>query len=539
MNLRELLSGESKNVEYKLSRPEKSIKYMKTVVAFANGSGGYIVFGVEDKTRLVIGIPEDLIFQEMDAIANAISDSCEPVIVPEIYPQTVHDRVIIVVGISAGRQRPYYIKSDGLEKGTYMRVSGTTRLAGRDNIREMYYTSEGRSYDSVVRTDVKVTDEEIDKLCAEMKQVAIANCKDDIQRRSVKDVTKNVLLSWGILAEGNDGSIHPTNAYIFLSGREAFLSYIQCGMFKGCTRAIFLDKRDYDGPLWEQVENAFQFVLRNIRLGAKIEGVYRKDIYELPPDSVRELIINAVMNCNFIQSSHVQVAIYDNKLEITSPGGLLPGVTIKKMKEGYSQIRNKALAHAFSYMNLIEGWGTGIPRLMREMQEYGLREPEFIDMEIALRINLYRSREFIYTTEEIVTSGEIDEEINGVSFVREGPPADIGRKLIIHTIDELETNKELKKLQKTSEETSEEIEKPQKTGEETGGEIGTGTGGLITPGEKILNEIKENPFITQRQLAGTTGMSYSGVRYVMKQLQKDGILVRVGATKNGKWIINI
>ena len=69
----------------------------------------------------------------------------------------------------------------------------------------------------------------------------------------------------------------------------------------------------------------------------------------------------------------------------------MPGVTISRMKEGYSQIRNRALAHAFSYMNLIEGWGTGIPRLLREMKEYGLPEPEFVDMEIALRINLYRA----------------------------------------------------------------------------------------------------------------------------------------------------
>lgn len=131
-------------------------------------------------------------------------------------------------------------------------------------------------------------------------------------------------------------------------------------------------------------------VLRNIHLGAKIEGLYRQDIYELPPNSIRELIINAVMNCSFLQSSHIQVAIFDDRLEITSPGGLMSGVTIDRMKEGYSQIRNHALAYAFSYMNLIEGWGTGIPRLMNEMKEYGLNEPEFIDMEIALRINLYR-----------------------------------------------------------------------------------------------------------------------------------------------------
>lgn len=128
-------------------------------------------------------------------------------------------------------------------------------------------------------------------------------------------------------------------------------------------------------------------------LGAKLEGIYRKDIYELPPDSIRELIINAVMNCSFLQNSHIQVAIYDDRLEITSPGGFMPGVTLDKMKEGYSKIRNRALAHAFSYMNLIEAWGSGIPKLMEAMQEYGLREPEFRDMEIGFRINPYRNME--------------------------------------------------------------------------------------------------------------------------------------------------
>lgn len=139
-------------------------------------------------------------------------------------------------------------------------------------------------------------------------------------------------------------------------GKDEFLSKIQCGMFKRKTRTVFVDKREYSGPLWKQVDDAFQFVLRSIHLGARLEGIYRKDIYELPPDSIRELIINAVMNCSFLQNSHIQVAIYDDRLEITSPGGLMPGVTLDKMKEGYSKIRNRALAHAFLYMNLIEAW---------------------------------------------------------------------------------------------------------------------------------------------------------------------------------------
>ena len=340
MTRKEILAGESKNVEFKESRPEKSIKYMKTVVALSNGKGGRIVFGVEDVTRKIVGIPEENIFHEMDAIANAISDSCEPVIVPDIYPQTINGKTIIVVEISPGKQKPYYIKAEGITDGVYIRVSGTSRKANREMTQEMYYDSEGRSYDMIIRRDKTVSDQDIKKLCAQMKKVALKNCKNDVQRREVKDVTKNRLLTWGILAEDEDGTIYPTNAYIFLTGQDVFLSKIQCGMFKGTTRAVFVDKRDYSGPVWKQIEEAHQFVLRNIHLGAKIEGVYRKDIYELPPDSMRELIINAVVNCSFLQSSHVQIAIYDDRLEITSPGGLMPGVTIDRMKEGYSQIRN-------------------------------------------------------------------------------------------------------------------------------------------------------------------------------------------------------
>lgn len=255
-----------------------------------------------------------------------------------------------------------------------------------------YFEDENRSYDCVIRREMTVTEEEIQELCRKMKQVAIANAKTEAQKAAVKDLTKNRLLSWGLLAEDEDGCIHPTNGYVFLQGKDEFLSQIQCGMFKGKNRAVFVDKREYTGPLWQQIEDAFQFALRNIRLGAKLEGIYRQDIYELPQDSIRELIINAVMNCSFLQNSHIQVAVYDDRLEITSPGGLLPGVTIERMKEGYSKIRNRALAQAFLYMNMIETWGSGIPKLMESMRKYGLEEPEFIDMGIGLRINLYRKK---------------------------------------------------------------------------------------------------------------------------------------------------
>ena len=92
----ELFSGESKNIEYKVVVPDKSEKYMKTVVAFANTQGGRLVIGIDDKTHQVVGVDNDSLFQAMDALTNAISDSCEPQIIPDIGPQTVDGKTVIV-----------------------------------------------------------------------------------------------------------------------------------------------------------------------------------------------------------------------------------------------------------------------------------------------------------------------------------------------------------------------------------------------------------------------------------------------------------
>ena len=149
----------------------------------------------------------------------------------------------------------------------------------------------------------------------------------------------------GVLQE-REGEMIPTNAYAILTGNDALPVAIQCGVFKGETKAIFVDRREFDGKVQEQIEEAFQFVLRNIHLGARFQGIYRQDVYEIPPDAIRELIINAVVHRSYLDHGNIQVAVYDNRLEITSPGKLPMGQTIERMIEGYSRIRNEALANA-------------------------------------------------------------------------------------------------------------------------------------------------------------------------------------------------
>ena len=389
MTVEEILQGESKDLEFKEKLPEDSKKYMKTIVAFSNGDGGRLIIGVNDD-REIVGVDQTAVFTMIDKITNAISDSCEPLIIPDITPQAVGDKTVIVVEISAGRQRPYYLKSLGMDKGTFIRTAGSTRLADRPFIQEMYYEDENRSFDNVVNKDIDVTDADIKSFCEDMKKEAQRNCLNEKDAEKVKTPTKNNLITWGILKEEN-GVVRPTYAYYYLRGLDGVMSQIQCAVFKGNTRGIFVDKREYGGNLWDQVEQAYQFVLRNIHLGARIKGIHRQDVYELPPESIRELIINAVVNCSFLQGSLVQVAIYDNRLEISSPGGLMPGVTLEKMKEGFSKVRNHGIANAFVYMNLIEQWGSGIPKILAQTKEYGLPEVELIDMGIALRVNMYRA----------------------------------------------------------------------------------------------------------------------------------------------------
>lgn len=386
-DLKTLLNGESKNVEYKLLPPSRSINYTKTAVAFANGQGGCLVFGVEDQTLRVVGIAEDKVFTVMDAISDAIVNSCEPLIIPDITMHDVNGKTVIVAEIASGLQRPYHIKSLGQEQGTFVRVAGTTRQADQPTIRELTIEGSNRSFDQVQCLGLSVTDEDIAALCASLTKTAKDNAEDPTK---IKTVTEKQLLQWGVLCE-QDGTLAPTNAYAILTGNEAVRSVVQCGVFKGTTKAVFVDRREFTGTPQELIEESYQYVLRNIHMGARFKGVYRQDVYEIPPDAIRELIVNAIVHRSYIDHSSIQIAIYDDRLEITSPGRLPMGQTIERMKQGYSKIRNEALASAFEYMGYIEHWGSGILRVIQQVCDAGLPEPEFLGGDTDLHINIYRA----------------------------------------------------------------------------------------------------------------------------------------------------
>lgn len=345
-------------------------------------------------------------------------------------------------------------------------------------------------------------------------------------QEEVREVGPQQLLSWGILAE-KDGKYCPTNAFYILMGSGPIHTVMQCGVFKGSTKAVFVDRREYSGPLWLQVDNAVQYVLRNIHMGAKFVGIYRQDIYEIPPDSIRELIVNAAVHRSYLDHNNTQIAVYDDRLEITSPGKLPMGQTIERMKKGYSRIRNEAIANAFAYMHLIEYWGSGIPRIIREVQEAGLKAPEFIGGEVDLRINIYRKQDdnngsdAIHTdTETGNTSQETDQEKVNTSQ---------------------ETNQE---NQNTSIETGAEAVNTSKKGLNTSIKKDADNKNIDDKSEfseteqRLLTLIKENPTMTMDEMASHSGLSRAGVQYALNVLRSKGVITREGSRKKGVWMIH-
>ena len=378
-----LFSGESKNVEYKVTLPDKSEKYMKTIVAFANTQGGKLVVGIDDKTHEIVGVENEILFQVMDGIANAVSDSCMPQIIPDIEPQTVDGKTVIVVSVEAGKNRPYYLKSKGKENGTYIRVAGTSRQAFPEKIRELEMEGARISWDELTCVGYSVSDEATERLCQDIENF---RKKAGMTEHSVK---KEQLINWKILKQ-SEGQVMATNAYALLTSDYFPFSKTQCAVFKGTDRAVFLDKREFTGPIYAQIESAVDFVLRNIRLGARIDGLVRKEKYELPLEAIREMIINAHCHRNLLDESCIQVAVYDDRLEVTSPGGLYNGLTYEEVMNGHSKIRNKAIANIFSQMGLVEAWGSGIKRILNAAKEYGLLEPKFQEFDNMFRVELFR-----------------------------------------------------------------------------------------------------------------------------------------------------
>ncbi|MBM4457752.1 MAG: DeoR family transcriptional regulator [Chloroflexi bacterium] len=375
MNVPELLHArEGKTLEFK--RDLSSLQpILKTLVAFANTSGGTLVVGVRDDGAAV-GIADPL--REEERLASSIADSIRPAMTPEIDLASHDGKTLLIVHVPRWRG-PFYLRSEGPQDGVYVRLGSTNRRAGPDLLAELQRSLAGVSFDQLPCADLSADDldpERIRRYCA-----AIG-----------REVSQAHLESLGVLVR-QAGQLAPSHGGLILFGRDAPRqrlfpeARVSCARFRGVERVDFLDRLDIEGTVLEALEETPKFIRRNTRLAARIVTMRRQDIPEYPEVALREVLVNAVAHADYsLTGMRIRIAIYANRLEVENPGMLPFGMTLEDLKAGVSRIRNRVIVRVLRELGLVEEWGTGYRRVTQACEEGGYSPPTWQEMGAALRV---------------------------------------------------------------------------------------------------------------------------------------------------------
>ncbi|MBS3952432.1 MAG: putative DNA binding domain-containing protein [Methylomicrobium sp.] len=367
-----LAQSEGKTLEFKrdLSSPKP---LLKTLVAFANSAGGRLVVGVSDDKH-IIGVDDPL--SEEERLCNLIADNISPRLVPNIELATVDAKTLLVVEVFPSNSRPHFLRKEGAETGVFVRLGSTNRQADRQLIDELRRGVEGISFDSLPMPQLSLDDLDMKAI-----QTSFAGKRtiNETALQTLKLITQHqskwVPTHGGILLYGKDRRFHFDDAWI------------QCGRFIGTDKADIFDHIDILDPLPQAVDSIMLFLKKHAMRGADFSEVRRKDVWSIPLNILREVVINALVHADYShRGTPIRIAFFDDRIEVESPGFLLPGLTVEDMKRGASQIRNPVIARVFRELELIEQWGSGIPGIFREAKANHLPEP--LIEELALRIRV-------------------------------------------------------------------------------------------------------------------------------------------------------
>ena len=380
MNLTETLrEPEGKTLEFKrdLSSPER---FLRTVVAFANTSGGTILVGIEDRSRHIRGVTEPLALEER--AVNLISDSIRPRLMPDLEIVSYRNRQLLAVRVYPSSTRPHYIARTGPDAGTYVRVGSTNRRADAQLIAEMQRFARGESFDE--RPMPALDSEALDfRVASELFS-------------PVRKLTRTNIATLRLLTTHQGRSV-PTVGGLLLFGQDRLDhfpdAWIQAGRFAGTDKAVIIDQAEFKMSLIQAIEEAIAFVEKHSLHGAVIGRLRRRERWSLPPAAVREAIVNAVAHADYSQQgAPIRVAIFDDRLEVENPGLLPFGLTLTDLPHGISKLRNRVIGRVLHELGLVEQWGSGVPRMLAACRESGLSPPVWNEIGVRLRVTLRTER---------------------------------------------------------------------------------------------------------------------------------------------------
>lgn len=376
MDLTDMLRRpEGKTLEFKrdLSSPQG---FIRTVASFANTAGGTVVVGVADRTRDILGVADALDLEER--AANLITDSIQPRLLPDIEVISFRGRQLLAVRVYPSASRPHFVRRSGLRSGTYVRVGSTNRQADAQLIAEMQRFAIGETFDEWPMPALK--SEAVDFRAASESFAPVRK----LTRRQLETLR---------LVTRHQGRLVPTVGGVLMFGRDRIEhfpdAWIQAGRFAGRNKATILDHVRLDTHPIGAIEEAVAFVEKHSTRGAVIGRVRRRDRWSLPPEAVREAIVNAVVHADYSQrGAPIRVSIFDDRLEVENPGLLPFGLTLEDLPLGVSKVRNRVIGRVFQELGLVEQWGSGVQRMISACHDNGLAAPVWEEIGFRLRVTL-------------------------------------------------------------------------------------------------------------------------------------------------------
>ena len=368
-----IAGGEGKTVEFKQDVPKDVMKYVPTAVAFANTTGGTMVFGVSD-TGEIVGIEEGLVKSRMEEVSCEIGGRTEPTVSFEVDSYCLEGRHLIVVEVHRGSLTPYRMKG----RGVFIRQGRNTFQACEEKIRELELERVNRTFDSLPFLDGSgsrdVAGSDVEGLLSLMREHGHEGC------------TVETLVSMGVL-DLVDGRLASTVAFDLLTANRGRYE-TSCALFRGLSKIDFEDRTECSGNIMEQIETAVSFVRRNMRRRAVIKGLYREDVYDVPITALREAIVNALVHRSYVNRDTVTVTILDDRIEVESPGTLL--MRAEQLGTGMYRTRNEVVARFLREVGVCETRGTGVQRMREACRAQGLREPLIEEVEDHVRVTFFK-----------------------------------------------------------------------------------------------------------------------------------------------------
>ena len=351
MKFEDLLS-ECTACDFKVALEEKKPKsWLKSVSAFANGLGGSLFFGV-DNDRTIKGLND--VQSVCETISSKIRDYMDPLPEVEMIPQRINGLDILQLKVNTGRYTPYYYVGDG-QRIAFIRLGEESVPATAEQMLRLVLKGANKTYDSL-ETAYKAEDYSFNILA------------NTFRTRAQQEWNKKYLISFGLVTSTNT----LTNAgALFADDCPLFQSRLYCTRWDGETKGDAINDAEYTGNVLLLLREAMNFVKSNTRKGWEKLPDGRKNKPEYAERAVLEAMVNHFIHRDYtVIGGEVHLDIYDNRLVVTSPGGMYNGTLIQEqdIADVSSERRNPILANVMAQLDYMEKRGSGLTRICKETE---------------------------------------------------------------------------------------------------------------------------------------------------------------------------